>query len=113
MKSLRRMAVVAAGLALTAPAYAFRCGNYLVHEGDSRGEVAAKCGEPADVSRRTILRAPISWYYGRPIQVGNGLVEIPVETWIYNLGPYRLMRQVKFEDGLVVEIETLGYGYNP
>jgi hypothetical protein len=113
MKTIRWLAVLGAGLALAAPAYAFRCGNHLVHEGDTRAEVAAKCGEPTDVSRRTILRPPIFWYYGRPVQVGSGLMEIPVETWTYNLGPYKLMRQVKFEDGLVVEIETLGYGYNP
>jgi hypothetical protein len=44
--------------------------------------------------------------------VGNGVVEIPVEVWIYNLGPSKLMRQIRFEDGKVVEIETLGYGYH-
>lgn len=29
----------------------------------------------------------------------------------YNLGPQKLMRRIVFEDGAVVDIETLGYGY--
>ena len=41
----------------------------------------------------------------------GGEIEVPVETWIYNLGPNKLMRRIRFEDGIVVEIETLGYGY--
>ena len=39
------------------------------------------------------------------------MVEVPVEVWTYNFGPYKLMRRVRFVDGLVEEIETLGYGY--
>jgi len=39
-------------------------------------------------------------------------IEIPVETWIYNLGPNKLMRSIRFEGGFVVDIDTLGYGYN-
>lgn len=99
-----------AALAAT-PAHAFRCGTRLVHEGDTRAEVIAKCGEPADISRRSVWRQPIIWHRGRPFYVGEGLVEIPIETWLYNLGPRKLMRRVRFEDGIVVDIETLGYGF--
>ena len=42
---------------------------------------------------------------------GDAMVEVPVEIWTYNFGPYKLMRRVRFVDGLVEEIETLGYGY--
>jgi hypothetical protein len=38
---------------------------------------------------------------------------VSVESWIYNLGPNKLMRRIRFEDGIVVQIETLGYGYHP
>jgi len=38
-------------------------------------------------------------------------VEIPVDVWVYNLGPNKLMRRLRFEDGKLVDIETLGYGY--
>jgi hypothetical protein len=37
---------------------------------------------------------------------------VPVENWIYNLGPNKLMRRLRFEGGIVAEIETLGYGYH-
>ncbi len=89
----------------------FRCGNKLVVAGDTRAQVAAKCGDPDDVETHTILRRPIVWVNGRPLYVGDGMVEVPVETWTYNLGPRKFMRRVRFVDGQVEEIETLGYGY--
>jgi len=39
------------------------------------------------------------------------VLEVPVEVWLYNLGPQKLMRRVRFQDGRVVSIETLGYGF--
>jgi hypothetical protein len=99
-------------LGATAPAHAFRCGTHLVHEGDTRAEVASKCGDPTDVERRSVWRRPVFWHYGRPHYASHDVVEIPIESWIYNLGPHKLMRRVVFEDGRVKEIETLGYGYH-
>lgn len=109
---MRSLVALTLGLALALPAQAFRCGTRLVHEGDTRAEVRAKCGEPDDVERRSVWRRPVVWIHGRPWHLSQDLVEIPVEAWIYNLGPHKLMRRVHFEDGLVVEIETLGYGYH-
>jgi len=37
--------------------------------------------------------------------------EIPVEMWTYNFGPDRLMQRIRFENGVVVRIESLGYGF--
>lgn len=99
-------------LVAASPAFAFRCGTKLVTEGDTRSEVIAKCGDPVEIDRRSIFRQPLYWIHGRPFHVGSGVVEIPVEIWIYNFGPSKLMRQLRFEDGKVVEIETLGYGYH-
>ncbi len=95
-----------------APAWAFRCGNRLVSEGDTQESVRAKCGNPSEVQHRQLLRPAVVWRYGHAIRVGNGAIEVSGESWIYNLGPNRLMRRVRFEDGVVVEIETLGYGYH-
>jgi Protein of unknown function (DUF2845) len=103
-------ALLAAAL-LATPAQAFRCGSRLVSEGDTRAQVRAKCGDPADVEHRSVWRQPVVWVHGRPYHLSSDLIEIPVESWIYNLGPNKLMRRVRFEDGVVVEIETLGYGY--
>lgn len=97
---------------VTAQADAMRCGNRLVSEGATRTEVRSICGEPTDVQTRTILRRPYYNFRGELVYYGDGLIEIPVETWTYNFGPYKLMRRVRFIDGIVEEIETLGYGYH-
>ena len=111
----RTAAILVLGFLACSPAFAdtFRCGTKLVGEGASRSEVAAKCGEPTDVTTaKSVFRRPVVWNYGRPFYVGEDFVEIPVEIWVYNLGPNKLMRRLRFEGGFVTEIETLGYGYN-
>ena len=111
MVRLRPM-VAALFLLASLPAAAFHCGQKLVHEGDSRYEVRAKCGEPADIETRTILRQSVVWFYGRPIIAAPGsIVEVPVEIWVYNFGPNRLMLRLRFVDDELEDIETLGYGY--
>jgi hypothetical protein len=109
----RAAAVLVLGLLACSPAFAFRCGTKLVSEGDTRAEVIAKCGDPTDiVEQRSVYRRPMIWANGRPHYIGRDFMEVPVESWVYNLGPNKLMRRLRFEDGLVAEIETLGYGYN-
>ena len=83
-------------------------------EGETRDAVAAKCGEPTDViSGRSVFRRPVVWdHRGRPHYIGENFIEVQVESWVYNLGPNKLMRRIQFEGGVVVDIETLGYGYN-
>jgi len=105
--------LVLAVLAASPAVASMRCGSKLIDDGASRSEVAAKCGEPEEViTLRSVFRRPVIWSYGRPYFVGENFIEIPVESWIYNFGPNKLMRRVIFEGGYVVEIETLGYGYN-
>lgn len=106
--------ILAFGLTLAAasPAYAFRCGSHLISEGDTRSEVAAKCGEPTEIERKSaVVRRLIPGVGGRRYSVGQVDVEIPIEVWVYNLGPNKLMRRLRFEDGVLVDIDTLGYGY--
>ena len=104
------------GLAVLAASPAFaaiRCGTKLVSEGDTRSEVAAKCGEPTEVvTEKSVFRRPVIWSRGRPYYIGEDSIEIQVEAWVYNLGPNKLMRRLRFEGGVLVEIESLGYGYN-
>lgn len=103
-------------LATTLPASAaladaMRCGSRIVRDGDTRAKVRQLCGEPTDIQTRTILRRPYYDVHGRMVYFGDGLVEIPVEVWTYNFGPYKLMRRIRFVDGLIEEVETLGHGY--
>ena len=110
----RTAALLILGLLACSPAFAFRCGSKIVSEGDSRAEVMAKCGEPADIfAQSSVFRRPVIWANGRPHYIGRDFMEVLVESWVYNLGPNKFMRRVRFEDGFVAEIETLGYGYHP
>lgn len=120
--NFRRTALAILGLAafaggLLAPADAradaMRCGGRLVSEGDTPAAVRAKCGEPTEVSRSARLAAPVIWRNGHPFRVGDDSIEVRIESWVYNLGPARFMRRIRFEDDRVVSIETLGYGYRP
>jgi len=106
------IATLALVFAPAAFADAMRCGSRLISDGDTRSHVRELCGEPSDIQTRTILRRPYYDFHGRIVYYGDGLIEIPVEIWTYNLGPYKLMRRVRFVDGEVEEIETLGYGYH-
>jgi len=98
-------------LATSAHADSMRCGNRLVGEGDTRSMVLELCGEPTEVQTRSILRRPTFRLNGRLYFSGDGFEELPVEVWTYNLGPYQLMRRIKFVDGLIEQIETLGHGF--
>jgi hypothetical protein len=105
--------LAAASLALAAPGIAdtMRCGNRLVVDGDTAGKLRSLCGAPAAITRSTVLRVPLLWLNGRAVRVGYGAVEVPVETWEFNFGPNRLIQRVRIVDGLVTDIDTLGYGY--
>jgi hypothetical protein len=114
MRAFVSSALAALLLAVALPASAdnMRCGSKLLGNGDPRSKVRQFCGEPTDIQTRSILRRPFFNFGGRTFTYGDGYVEVPVEIWTYNFGPYKLMRQVRFVDGVIDEIETLGYGYH-
>lgn len=92
------------------PAYAMRCGSKLVRKGAHPIEVINKCGEPNYVEEAVEYRS---------VAIDNrqaGLyrqhdVPIKIEEWTYNFGPRRFMRLLRFEDGKLLTIESIGYGY--
>jgi Protein of unknown function (DUF2845) len=101
--------LLAATLAATGPAEAdsMRCGSKLMTDGDPVAKVEAICGPPAAIERREVLR---SYGYHRGLPV-NSSYEVSVELWTYNFGPHKLMYRLRFEDGLLVDIDTLSHGY--
>lgn len=105
-------ALLSLGPAMSAMADGMSCGSGLVHDGDDQAKALRLCGEPAKVEKRFILRRPQVWVGGRLVYVGHDEVEVPVEIWTYNFGPNKLMRRLKIVDGVIEEIETLGYGYH-
>jgi hypothetical protein len=110
--------------------FAFRCGNNLVSNGDTQYEVKDICGEPSDISKRSVYMTYTKSGYEPCLEPNirlsriagsNDLVcivgaeeqiakEVQIEEWLYDLGTTRLMRRVTFENGKVVKIESLGRG---
>ena len=106
-----RWVVACAVLLLAAvPAYAFRCGTRIITPGDPADKVLHYCGSPVSVKTRRAERPYID-ERGRSYLYRGLVEEVVIEEWTYNLGPYQLMRVVRIENGRVVEVKPLGYGY--
>jgi len=113
--------VLAMCFPLSAAAESLRCGEALIAEGTSEAEVAARCGQPSQIRRQTLYSERAAVLPGGalpgngpplpPVVVTRSGSEMAVETWIYNFGPNRLMQSIRFENGVVVKIESLGYGF--
>jgi len=93
-----------------AMAQSIRCGTKIIGVGTTRGEITAKCGEPTQVEHK-VAYTGTSISTGRQTSLTSGVtVEVQIEIWTYNFGPNKLMQRVQLEDGIVVRIESLGYG---
>lgn len=99
-----------------------RCGSMLVNKGDSQAKVLQYCGEPVDTTSRYVIRPgtypPKSNVVinGKEVSGGEryvpfGRSEVLLEEWTYNFGPNKLMRRVRFINGVVEDVRTLDYGY--
>jgi hypothetical protein len=95
-------------LALPADVEALRCNSRLVSIGDRTFEVRQMCGEPDDQRVRQENRLIRIFQDGRLIEF---LVQVEVEEWTYNLGPYRFIRILRFENDRLIRIETGDYGF--
>ncbi len=108
------------------PALALRCGGKLVNEGTVQSKVLRFCGKPTAVQIRSVYRAGFPRIQLRHSATRNSrflherellfadraTLEVVVEEWTYNFGPHRLMRLIRFENGIVTGIRQLGYGYH-
>jgi hypothetical protein len=115
-KPFRRVALLA-GIALlaalsmpAASASSLRCDNKLALPGDTRFEVRTKCGNPSDVVHSTLVRRSSIVVVQHAIHANEELISIPVEIWTYNFGPHRFMQRLRFVNGILESVETLGYG---
>jgi hypothetical protein len=94
---------------LLAQAEGIRCGSQIIERGSSSAELKEYCGDPVDVSRHTALSGDGT--AGRDGVITNSSGDIDVEIWTYNFGPNQLMERVRIENGKVVQIDSMGYGY--
>ncbi len=102
MRTLLLLALLGLGPSL---AMAMRCGSQIIDKGSSSAEVAAFCGNPTQVNNRT-------GYTGAPTGEPDAVDSHQIEIWTYNFGPNMLMERIEFRDGVVVDIQSLGYGFN-
>ena len=102
------MLMVLISMLAVGPAYALRCGTQVVSEGDHKTSVRIKCGEPEAVEEHIIYR---TLHLTHHVHGAKIMVPIRIEEWLYNFGSRRLMQQLWFENGELVHIRSLGYGY--
>lgn len=106
MRVLTLIATLVLTTGITLPAYALRCGNHLILEGDTRLRVQAYCGDPSDAIHYYDYSPPSVYYY--PMGSGSGDL---IEKWTYNLGSTRFMSTLTFRNGYLESIEDDGYGF--
>lgn len=103
------------------PAHAFRCKNKIVKDGMHEQQVIAICGQPTTLRHigYALRGVNYGYRYVRPGGLTHGHYpgyvnlseQVVVTEYVYNFGPRKLMRRLVFEGGVLVRIETIGYGY--
>jgi hypothetical protein len=89
---------------------AMKCGHKLVELGDYKGDVLALCGEPESIENRTKIVGSTLHHPRRTLDLQQ-YEEVKIEEWIYNFGSYRLQQYLRFENGVLKEIKSLGRGH--
>jgi len=105
----------------TSPAHAFRCKSKIVKDGMHEQQVIAICGQPTTLRHIGYALRGVNYGYryvspggltrGHYPGYANFSEQVVVTEYVYNLGPRKLMRRLVFEGGVLVRIETIGYGY--
>ncbi|MGZ8160236.1 MAG: DUF2845 domain-containing protein [Methylobacter sp.] len=91
-------------------AYAMRCGHQLVDLGDYKDDVIARCGAPDSIETHTKIVGSTIHHPHRTLDLQE-YEEIQIEEWVYNFGPSRFRQYLRFENGKLKEIKSLGRGY--
>jgi len=102
-------------------AVVFRCGRKIVTENMHEAQVIRACGSPTTsrhlgyAVRGTYVPVRRSLTGGVTVEhfpgYGHFTEEVALTEFVYNFGPRKLMRRLMFEGGVLVKIETIGYGY--
>jgi hypothetical protein len=96
---MRALAIVCLLSSVARAEDSMRCGNQLIAIGDGARTVLAKCGSPTAQQRR--------WDRGRRRW---GWVNVVIDTWRYDFGPYEFVRILTLADGELRAIEVGDYG---
>lgn len=106
-------------LSVSNDAWALRCGSRLVKQDMYEAQVIELCGEPVSVRQLGFVLRPylvkqpvgISASQGSRYVYGGYHQQLDVKEMLFNFGPHKLMRLIRFEGGRLAEIRTAGYGY--
>jgi|WetSurMetagenome_2_1015567.scaffolds.fasta_scaffold01826_4 hypothetical protein len=85
--------------------------------GDTMEMVDANCGDPSWVETETKTQAgqffippqPCDGWLRQSPFMGN--IALDVEDWVYNYGPSRFLRVLRFRMGVLNSIYNRGYGF--
>lgn len=104
------------------PAHAFRCKSKLVVDGMHEQQVIAACGQPTTL--RHLGYALQAYNFGSRSHYPGGIStgrsypgygslhqQVILTEYVYNFGPRKFMQRLIFEGGVLVTIESIGYGY--
>ena len=86
-----------------------RCGTRLVSVGMRQGDVVAICGDPA--STRSWQETLESGRGSQKKGYFTASITVNYEEWMYNFGSTRFIQYLLFKNGILVNIESGGYGY--
>jgi hypothetical protein len=101
---------------LLAPSLLFaesiRCGSQIIERGSTSAELLEFCGQPTQVTKNGIVNGLVGNTHTPSGVISQATGDFEVETWVYDFGPNQLMERVRIENGIVVQIESMGYGHN-
>lgn len=119
-----RLTLVVIGCLMAAPALAdtMRCGRFVVSEGMSQYEVVSKCGDPV---YQQVIQEPVILVVNKQARIqtladnGNTVSNVQdvsiqeqapiyrnIDRWTYHFGSGTLLREVDFENGVVIRIKS-------
>ena len=88
------------------------CGSQLIEKGSTSADLLEYCGKPTQVTRNGRVNGLIGNTHTASGITSQATGDFDVETWTYDFGPNLLMEQVRIENGIVVQIDSLGYGHD-
>ena len=109
-------------LLATNTAHAFRCKNKIIMDGMHEQQVIAACGKPTTMRHLgyAVQRYDLRYRSSYPGGIntgrsypgyGNLYQQVIITEYVYNFGPRKFMRRLIFEGGVLITIESIGYGY--
>jgi len=109
-------------LLMTNSAHAFRCKSKIIRDGMHEQQVIAACGKPTTMRHLGYAVRGYNIEYRRSFPggintgrsfpgYGNLQQQVIITEYVYNFGPRKFIRRLIFEGGVLVTIESLGYGY--